>query len=77
MLILVYLFRAFFRNLYLLEKAQRFLGIPKKHGLSIESAALSPESAVQYCAFYSLAAAVTRLLLLENRHKIALYYYMY
>ena len=29
---------ALFRNLRFLEKAQRFLGIPKKRGLSIESA---------------------------------------
>ena len=36
----------FSRNLHFLKKAQRFLGIPKKRGLSGESAALSPESAV-------------------------------
>ena len=35
-----------FRNLRFLEKAQRFLGIPRKSGLSIESAAPSPESLV-------------------------------
>ena len=33
-------------NLRFLEKAQRFLGILRKRGLSRESAALSPESAV-------------------------------
>ena len=37
---------ALFRNLRFLEKAQRFLGIPRKRGLSLESAALSPESTV-------------------------------
>ena len=34
------------RNLRFLEKAQRFLGIPRKRGLSRESAALSQQSAV-------------------------------
>ena len=38
------MYSAFFWNLRFLEKAQRFLGIPKKRGLSIESAALSIES---------------------------------
>ena len=40
-----FLCSAIFRNLRFLEKAQRFLGIPRKLGLSLESAALSLESA--------------------------------
>ena len=45
-IITVYICSALSRNLRFLEKAQRFLGIPRKRGLSRESAALSSESAV-------------------------------
>ena len=65
-----YMFRAFFRNLCFLEKAERFLGISKKRGLSTESAVT--ESATD------TALSTVQLLLhgpLENRHEIALYYY--